>query len=146
MASDFLSKWNFPMCFGSVDCKYVKITPPSGTGSTFFNYKGDFSIILLAAVDASLKFIYVDIGTNGRISDGGVRAKSKLRAAVTNESLNTPPPGIFEHSSTFLSGMNVEVPYVLVAYEAFPLNHNLMKPYPGTNLHKEKIIFNYRLS
>ena len=29
-------------------------------------------MVLLALVDADLKFIYVDVGTNGRISDGGV--------------------------------------------------------------------------
>ena len=58
---------------------------------------------------------------------------------MTNESLNILPP---DH----LPGMNVEVPYVLVADHAFQLNHNLMKPNPGTTLDKEKRIFNYPLS
>ena len=62
------------MCIDAVDGKHIKIIPPPGSGSTFYNYKGDFSIVLLAAVDANLKFIYVDIGTKGRISDGGVWA------------------------------------------------------------------------
>ena len=36
----------------------------------FFNYKHSFSLVLLAVVDAAYKFIYVDVGCNGRISDG----------------------------------------------------------------------------
>jgi len=35
----------------------------------FYNYKGDYSVVLLALVDAQLRFIYVDVGTNGRVSE-----------------------------------------------------------------------------
>ncbi|KAG0420514.1 hypothetical protein HPB47_003451, partial [Ixodes persulcatus] len=40
----------------------------------------------------------------------------------------------------------VGVPPVIVGDDAFPLSMNLMKPYTGTNLDDEKVIFNYRLS
>ena len=33
----------------------------------------------MALVDADLKFIYIDVGTNGRVSDGGVWAKLRMR-------------------------------------------------------------------
>ncbi len=33
----------------------------------------------MAIVDADYKFIYIDVGTNGRISDGGVWNKTKLK-------------------------------------------------------------------
>ncbi|XP_035228655.1 protein ALP1-like [Stegodyphus dumicola] len=139
IATDFYLKWNFPMCFGALDGKHIKIKPPPGSGSMYYNYKGDFSIVLLALVDANLKFIYVDVGTNGRISDGGVWDKSKLKSLVERDELFLPAPNT-------LPGTDVNVPYVIVADDAFPLTQYIMKPYPGRHLTKEKRIFNYRLS
>lgn len=60
-------------------------------GSVFFNYKGFFSIVLLALVDADYKFTFVDVGSNGRISDGGVLRESYLQAALDTNSLGIPP-------------------------------------------------------
>ena len=139
IADAFQEKWNFPMCIGAMDGKHVKIMPPPSTGSTYYNYKGDFSIVLLGLVDAHLKFVYVDVGTNGRISDGGIWAKSKLKQAVDSNILNIP------HAEN-LPRTNVQVPFVMVADDAFPLNHNLMKPYSTTKLTEEQKNFNYRLS
>lgn len=139
IAKEFNEVWNFPMCFGAVDGKHVQIIPPPNSGAEYYNYKGDFSIVLLAVVDADLKFIFVDVGTNGRISDGGVWAKSNLKAAIENNSLNIP-------NADVLPRTNVLVPYVLVADDAFPLTEHIMKPFPGKNLDIDQRIYNYRLS
>ena len=42
------------------------------SGSYYFNYKGFYSLILQALVDASYKFMYADIGANGTCFDGGI--------------------------------------------------------------------------
>ncbi|XP_047473819.1 uncharacterized protein LOC125028514 [Penaeus chinensis] len=68
----FEEKWNFPNCLGAVDGKHVHITPPKDAGSYFYNYKGYNSLVLMAVVNANYEFLYADIGTNGRVSDGGV--------------------------------------------------------------------------
>lgn len=112
---------------------------PAHSGSHYYDYKGNFSIILLALVDADYKFLYADIGTNGRASDGGVWSKCKFKDAIKKEEMGIPPP-------TNLPNSDIHVPYVIVGDDAFPLQTYLMKPYPGSDLPFEKHIHNYRLS
>ena len=110
-------------------------------GSTFYNYKGHNSIVLMALIDTNSRFIYVDIGCNGRVSDGEVWSNSSLSELLMDESnpLNIPP-------SKQLPGRNIKIPYFIVADRAFPLKTYIMHPYPSRNLYKKKRIFNYRLS
>lgn len=117
------------MCGGAMDGKHIKIKCPPHSGSEFFNYKGDYSIVLLALVDSDYCFTYVDIGKAGRCSDGGVFSSSTLKVALDNNTLNMPDELVF------------------VADAAFPLTHQIMKPFTrhGELSHKERI-FNYRLS
>ena len=75
-----------------MDRKHIVIRPHTGSGSYYFNYKHTFSIILLAVVDANYKFIYIDVGCNGRISDGGVFKNCSLFNAMENNTLQIPPP------------------------------------------------------
>ena len=49
----------------SVDGKHVKITPPTGSGSFYWNYKGFNSLVLMSIANANYEFLYCDIGTNG---------------------------------------------------------------------------------
>ena len=73
-----------------MDGKHILIRPPPNSGSYYFNYKNRFSIVLLALVDADYRFLYVDIGCNGRISDGGVFRNSKFFQALENNALDIP--------------------------------------------------------
>lgn len=66
----FYTGWNFPNCVGAIDRKHIAIRLPPKSGSYYYNYEGN--IVLLAVSDANSDFIYVDVGRNGRVSDGGV--------------------------------------------------------------------------
>lgn len=72
VAKCFNQKWNFPNCVGAIDGKHISIQAPVHSGTEFFNYKGFFSIILLAVIHANYNLIYAKVGCQGRISDGGV--------------------------------------------------------------------------
>jgi hypothetical protein len=61
------TRWNFPDCTGAMDGKHINIKCPSLSGSQFYNYKGNFSTILLAIVDSNYCFIYTDVGNYGRL-------------------------------------------------------------------------------
>lgn len=118
---------------------HTAILPPPNTGSLYFNYKHHFSIILLTLVDASCRFLYVDIRAYGRTSDGGVFNNSSLAQALESNSLNIPEPAAIPQTNDLC-------PYVIVADDAFVLKPYLQKPYSVRNLTKEQCIFNYRLS
>ena len=122
MAEQFDSRWNLPHCCGALDGKHVNIIPPANSGSYYYNYKQRFSIVLMALVDADYKFIFVDIGCNGRVSDGGIFRESTLSAALESNALDFPPPEP-------LPGCTLPIPYMVVADAAFPLKDYIQKPY-----------------
>lgn len=134
-------KENFPHALGAMDGKHIVIQCPVNSGSEYFNYKKTFSLVLLALVDSNYNIMYADIGSQGRISDGGVLKNSSLWQKIASNGLNLPKPSP-------LSGTDhVEIPYVFLTDGAFALHNNIMKPYPGNHdINSPKRIFNMRLS
>lgn len=140
VAAEFADLWNFPNCVGALDGKRVLLQAPNNSGSVYYDYKQQFSLVLLALVDAHYRFLYVDVGATGRQSDARVFANSTLSSALEINTLHIP-------SAEPLPGTHLKVPYVVVADDAFPMKTYLLKPYPG-RLYDDQhsLIFNYRLS
>lgn len=138
IASDFDEKWQFPHCLGAIDGKHVRIVQPKDSGSYYFNYKKTHSIVLMAIANAHCEFIYCDVGTNGRISDGGVINNTLFYEKLVNKQLNIPEP----EPVTF----DLDLEYVFVGDDAFALRPDLIKPYSRDSLNNERKICNYRIS
>lgn len=134
-----MSFWNFPHCIGALDGKHINFIPLCSSGSYYRNYKGTDSIILLALVDANYKFIWINVGANGRTHDAAVYRESNLKCVLESDNLNLPSPRP-------LPGSEISIPYVIIADDAFPLGPHLMKPYSSRGLSNEQRIANYRLS
>lgn len=76
----------------------------------------------MAIVDSDYKFIMANVGTNGRVSDGGVIENSRFYEKLVNSQLNLPPPcAISENGET--------LPFVFIGDEAFSLRPDFLKPY-----------------
>ena len=125
----FESRWQFPNACGAMDGKHVTTTCPPDSGSTYYNYKHRFSTVLYVVVDANYNFLYIEVGTNGRVNDAAVFANSDFNAALRTNSLHVPERGVF------------------LGDDAFPLRTDLLKPFPrASRLTETQKVFNYRLS
>ncbi|GFO43264.1 hypothetical protein PoB_006976900 [Plakobranchus ocellatus] len=130
IAVDFGTRFDFPHCLGAIDGKHVRlidgkhvrIKKPNNSGSKFYNYKGFFSIVLLAVTDASGKFVIVDVGSCGGNCDCGVFSRSAFGKRLFENKLQLPDEAV-------IPGTNRTVPYVFVADDAFPLRENIMKAF-----------------
>lgn len=92
----------------------------------------------MAVVDANYKFLYVNVGANGRAHDAAVFKDSSLGKGIEQNLFNFP-------KDKKLPNSNVEAPYVFVADEAFKLTTRVLKPSSQRNFDNNKV-FNYRLS
>ena len=139
ISSKFNERWEFPNCLGAIDGKHVVMQPPPESGSQFFNYKHTHSLVLLAIAGPDNECLFADIGTNGRVSDGGVWNKSKIAQMIENKQIELPADRCLPFGSK-------KLPHVFIADDAFALKRYLMKPYPQNGLDDTKKIYNYRHS
>ncbi|KAL4090171.1 hypothetical protein QTP88_025070 [Uroleucon formosanum] len=103
---------------------------------TFNNIQILTSLTTKYLVNSNYEFIYVDVGKNGRLSDGGVFEYTEFGRKLLAKKLNLPD------TNATVNNMN----YVFIGDEAFSLEENFLKPYAQKDLNSEKRIFNYRLS
>lgn len=93
----------------------------------------------MAVVNANLEFLMVDVGQNGRVSDGGVFSNTTFAKLLLEGNLQIP------QSRVVVPGEE-NLPYVFVADDAFPLKENILKPYTGYHLSRQQEHFNAKLS
>ena len=138
IALEFEEKWQFPNCIGTVDGKHLVIQPPTDSGSHYYNYKHTHSVVLMAVAGPNYECLFADVGTNGRVADGGVWNKCSFLKSQEGGTLGVPDckPLPFGQES---------MPYVVVADDAFALRSFVMKPYPQKGLTTERRTYNYRL-
>ena len=139
IACGYKNQWNHSHCIGALDDKHMTVRALQHSESYFFNYNGSHSTVLFALVNSNYMFIFVDIGCNGRVSDGRVFFETPLAKGLLKSKLSLP---ILKP----LAGRRKAGPYVIVADDAFPLQNNIMKPYPYKDADILRRIFNYCLS
>lgn len=139
IADRFSSRWNWHNCCGALDGKHVAIKKPMHSGSLYYNYKGFYSVVLLALVDADYKFVWAEVGANGSSSDAGIFKESALATGLSEGTLGFPDPEPYPKD-------NSPMPYFIVGDDAFPLRTYLVKPFSARYLGRGERIFNYRCS
>ena len=56
ISQQFEERWQLPNCVGAGDGKHIRIKCPRNSYSRYFNYKGYFSIVLMAFVGPRYEF------------------------------------------------------------------------------------------
>ena len=64
---------------------------PKRSGSQYYNYKGFFSLVLLALV-SEYRFVWVDVGSSGSSSDAQIFNLSEMKKKIKDSTLGLLPP------------------------------------------------------
>lgn len=99
----------------------MQIEALENSGSVYYNYRGTFSIVLMAIVDANYCIRYADVGCQGRISDGGVFTNTTFYKKLIKNELKLPKSTCISETS-----QGRVTPFVLVADDAICTK---LKPY-----------------
>ena len=139
IAEVFARRWNVPHACGALDGKHVACRKPPNSGSLYHNYKGFFSVVLLGLVDADYRFLWVDIGGQGHMSDAQIFNECELKECLEDGTIGLPP-------AEPLPNDDMNIPYFFLADDAFGMRTNLLKPYSKRQMTNEERIYNYRIS
>ena len=116
------NRWIVPQAVSALDGKHIAIKKPKKSGSDFLNYKGYFSLVLLALVDVDYKFLWVNAESSGSSSNAQIFNRNKLKRRIENGTLGLPPPEPLAPGEPNLH-------YFLLGDDAFALMPWLVKPY-----------------
>ncbi|KAF4529379.1 hypothetical protein B566_EDAN017620 [Ephemera danica] len=149
IAEEFHSRWNLPHCLGVVDGKHIRMKGPEHSNSLYYNYKGYFSVVLMAICDANYNFTLVEVGHVGSVCDSTIFRQCEFGQRIMNKTLDVPQDQPLPGQVSVLNYDNF--PFFFIGDEAFPLKTNIMRSFPKGQLNKDNAnyvannIFNYRL-
>ncbi|XP_067648025.1 uncharacterized protein [Eurosta solidaginis] len=128
----------YPQCIGAIDGCHIEIHPKKEEAVDYYNYKGWYSVVLLALVDAKYRFMYIHCGSPERCNDSSILERSSLKRELQECALIDEMS--WYHGRT-------KIPAHIISDSAFRLSQYVMKPYPYNieNSAGQKL-FNYRLS
>ena len=79
--------------------------------------------IIMAIAGPSYECLYVDVGANGRVNDGGVWNKCGFSKVLEKQELSKPNPRCLPRGVQ-------RTPFLLIGDDAFALKTQMRKPYP----------------
>ncbi|XP_067648012.1 uncharacterized protein [Eurosta solidaginis] len=122
----------------NTDGCHIEIHPKKEEAADYYNYKGWYSVVLLALLDAKYRFMYIHCGSPGRCNDSSIFERSSLKRELQECALLDEMS--WYHGRT-------KIPVHIISDSAFRLSQYVMKPYPYNieNSAAQKL-FNYRLS
>ncbi|XP_067135134.1 putative nuclease HARBI1 [Centruroides vittatus] len=130
ITQSFHNKSGFPGVVGAIDGTHIEIPAPQIHAVAYVNRHGYHSIILQAVCDNSMVFISCHAGECGRVHDAEVYARSTLSGKIAREAET-----MFPYDSH------------IVGDGAYPINKQLMKPYPDNgHLTATQVRYNNKLS
>ena len=115
----------------------MALKKPKNTGTVYHNYKGFFSIVMLALVDGQYKFRWVDASTAVSWTDAQIFNACQLKRKTDDGNIGFSDPAPITQGG-------LDVPYFILADDAFALKTWLMKP--RRMLTREESIANYSTS
>ena len=136
----FGEEWQFPYAFAAVDGSHLPIKCPKGGAQAmkqYFNFKGFYSIVLMALVDAEYRFIWASVGAPGNTHDSTLMQSTELWNRIVTGNVI---PNIVQQIE------NVDIPPLILGDGAFPLRTWIMKPHGDAVLPEDKRYFDYRHS
>ena len=131
---------------GAMDGKHVVVQCPPKSHSLYYNYKGTYSMVLMAVVDHQYKFKYIDFGEYGSNCDLNVFKNSTLGKAFIQGKLQIPGPKSLPQYD------GLPLPHCWIGDEAFPQRKDFLRPFPKPRgniqfkVPKDEMLYNWRLS
>ena len=88
----FQTRKNVFHALGTLDEKHMAMKKLKRSGSKYYNYKGIFSLVLLALVGVRHRFLWVDVESSESSSDSQIFNQRKMREKIEDGILELLAP------------------------------------------------------